>query len=31
MMRLADYLLIPDILWAYFATVLNASIWYLNR
>ncbi len=29
--RLAGYLLIPYLLWVSFATVLNGSIWWLNR
>lgn len=29
--RFAGYLLIPYLLWVSFATVLNASIWWLNR
>jgi tryptophan-rich sensory protein len=28
---IAGYLLIPYLLWVSFATVLNASIWWLNR
>jgi benzodiazapine receptor len=29
--RVAGYLMIPYLLWVSFATVLNASIWWLNR
>ncbi|MGE5417958.1 MAG: TspO/MBR family protein [Acidobacteriota bacterium] len=29
--KIAAYLLIPYLLWVCFATVLNASFWYLNR
>ena len=29
--KIAGYLLIPYLLWVSFATVLNASIWWLNR
>lgn len=29
--KVAGYLLIPYLLWVTFATVLNASIWWLNR
>jgi len=29
--KIAGYLFIPYILWVSFATVLNASIWWLNR
>ena len=29
--KIATYLLIPYILWVSFATILNASIWWLNR
>ena len=29
--RLSGFLLIPYLLWVSFATVLNASIWWLNR
>ena len=29
--RIAGYLLIPYLLWVSFATVLTASIWWLNR
>jgi benzodiazapine receptor len=29
--KVAGYLFIPYILWVSFATVLNASIWWLNR
>ena len=29
--KLAGYLLIPYLLWVSFATVLNGSIWWLNR
>jgi tryptophan-rich sensory protein len=28
--RLACWLLLPYLLWVSFATVLNASIWFLN-
>ena len=29
--KIAGYLLIPYLLWVSFATVLNASIWWLNK
>ncbi len=29
--KIAGYLFIPYILWVSFATILNASIWWLNR
>ncbi|MBC7912683.1 MAG: tryptophan-rich sensory protein [Pyrinomonadaceae bacterium] len=29
--KIAAYLQVPYLLWVSFATVLNASIWYLNR
>jgi len=29
--KIAGYLFVPYILWVSFATVLNASIWWLNR
>jgi benzodiazapine receptor len=29
--KLASYLLIPYLAWVSFATILNASIWWLNR
>ncbi len=29
--KVAGYLLIPYLLWASFASVLNGAIWYLNR
>jgi benzodiazapine receptor len=29
--KIAGYLMIPYLLWVSFATVLNASIWWLNR
>lgn len=29
--KIAGYLLIPYLLWVSFATILNASIWWLNR
>jgi tryptophan-rich sensory protein len=29
--KIAGYLLIPYLLWVSFASVLNASIWWLNR
>lgn len=29
--KIASYLLIPYLLWVSFATVLNASIWWLNK
>lgn len=29
--KIAGYLFIPYLLWVSFATVLNASIWFLNR
>jgi translocator protein len=29
--KAASYLMIPYLLWVSFATVLNASIWYLNQ
>lgn len=28
--KMASYLLVPYLLWVSFATILNASIWYLN-
>jgi len=29
--RIAGYLLIPYLMWVSFASILNASIWWLNR
>jgi tryptophan-rich sensory protein len=29
--KIAGYLLVPYLLWVSFASVLNASIWWLNR
>lgn len=29
--KVAGYLLVPYLLWVSFATILNASIWWLNR
>jgi tryptophan-rich sensory protein len=29
--KIAGYLMIPYLLWVSFATVLNASIWWLNK